>query len=175
MKYFKKLAAAILSLIALSSCDIYYFLDIENKFSEGVYYWTDFYVFEYEANGGYRTYGYDIPKSIDEIDRLDELGYIEPSQTGYYTSVEYGRFVSDKRAVSDMFSHTDVITVVIFDAKTAEENLKNGKLPDSVIQKYWIKKDDVLEKDGKTYKDITFPPNEGMKDVEMEPAYGTYN
>ena len=74
-----------------------------------------------------------------------------------------------------MFSHTDVITVVIFDAKTAEENLKNGKLPDSVIQKYWIKKDDVLEKDGKTYKDITFPPNEGMKDVEMEPAYGTYN
>ena len=33
----------------------------------------------------------------------------------------------------------------------------------------------VITKDGKTYKKISFPPNEGMKGVEMEPAYGTYN
>ena len=33
----------------------------------------------------------------------------------------------------------------------------------------------LIAEDGKTYKKISFPPNEGMKDVEMEPAYGTYN
>ena len=44
-----------------------------------------------------------------------------------------------------------------------------------MIQKYWLRKEDVVEEDGKTYKKISFPPNEGMKDVEMEPAYGTYN
>ena len=49
-----------------------------------------------------------------------------------------------------------------------------GKMSDYVIQKYWFRKDDVVEKDGKTYKRISFPPNEGMKDVEMDPPYGTY-
>ena len=55
------------------------------------------------------------------------------------------------------------------------ENWGVGKMSDYVIQKYWLRKEDVVEEDGKTYKKISFPPNEGMKEVEMEPAYGTYN
>ena len=61
--------------------------------------------------------------------------------------------------------------------KTGQSWGKNGRFEAFTTQllPYRLRKEDVIEKDGKTYKKISFPPNEGMKDVEMEPAYGTYN
>ena len=94
---------------------------------------------------------------------------------GSFADVMTGRPVDAQWVVDDVFWETDVLMVAIFDAKRLDENWGVGKMSDYVIQKYWLEKDDVVEKDGKTYKKISFPPNEGMKDVEMEPAYGTYN
>ena len=134
----------LVAVVAVSSCDYFYSLDLENQYSEGIYIWSQ--------KTGLKT-GND-PQTIDELNDKWYLHYIEPGQMG---------------------SFADVLMIAIFDAKRLDENWGVGKMSDYVIQKYWLRKEDVVEEDGKTYKKISFPPNEGMKDVEMEPAYGTYN
>ena len=144
MKSLKHIAIMLVAVVAVSSCDYFYSLDLENQYSEGIYIWSQ--------KTGLKT-GND-PQTIDELNDKWYLHYIEPGQMG---------------------SFADVLMIAIFDAKRLDENWGVGKMSDYVIQKYWLRKEDVVEEDGKTYKKISFPPNEGMKDVEMEPAYGTYN
>ena len=132
MKTLKHIAIMLVAVVAVSSCDYFYSLDLENQYSEGIYIWSQ--------------------------------------KTGLKTGNDPQTWV-----VEDVFWKTDILMIAIFDAKRLDENWGIGKMSDYVIQKYWLRKEDVVEEDGKTYKKISFPPNEGMKDVEMEPAYGTYN
>lgn len=82
---------------------------------------------------------------------------------------------SSQSIVDGAFANTDTLMIAIFDAEELDNNWGKGKMSDYVIQKYWLAKDDVIESDNKTLKRISFPPNEGMKSVRMDPAYGTYN
>ena len=94
---------------------------------------------------------------------------------GSFADLMVGVKLSAGRVVDEIFYDTDTLFVAIFDAEELDRNWGRGKMSDYVIQKYWLAKDDVIESDGKTYKQISFPPNEGMKSVRMDPAYGTYN
>ena len=93
---------------------------------------------------------------------------------GSFADMMTGLPISAKELVDLVFRENEVLFVAIFDAEALDNNWGIGKMSDYVIQKYWLKKEDVVEADGETYKTISFPPNEGMKDVEMEPAFGTY-
>ena len=118
--------------------------------------------------------------SLDLENQYSEGIYIWSQKTGLKTgndpqTIDELNAVDAQWVVEDVFWKTDILMIAIFDAKRLDENWGIGKMSDYVIQKYWLRKEDVVEEDGKTYKKISFPPNEGMKDVEMEPAYGTYN
>lgn len=165
MKTLRHLIPLLVSITAFTSCDYFYSLDIENQYSEGIYIWS--------TKTGLKTG--DDPANLDELDSKWYLHYIEPGQMGSFADVMTGRPVDAQWVVDDVFWETDVLMVAIFDAKRLDDNWGVGKMSDYVIQKYWLRKEDVVEEDGKTYKKISFPPNEGMKGVEMEPAYGTYN
>lgn len=165
MKSLKHIAIMLVAVVTVSSCDYFYSLDLENQYSEGIYIWSQ--------KTGLKT-GND-PQTIDELNDKWYLHYIEPGQMGSFADVMTGRPVDAQWVVEDVFWKTDILMIAIFDAKRLDENWGIGKMSDYVIQKYWLRKEDVVEEDGKTYKKISFPPNEGMKDVEMEPAYGTYN
>ena len=165
MKSFKHIAIMLVAVVVASSCDYGFSLDLENQYSEGIYIWSQ--------KTGLET-GND-PQSIDEINSKWYLNYVEPGQMGSFADVITNFEADPQWVVDDVFWETDVLLVAIFDAKRLDDNWGVGKMSDYVIQKYWLRKEDVIEKDGKTYKKISFPPNEGMKDVEMEPAYGTYN
>lgn len=102
------------------------------------------------------------------------MTHIDPGDMGSFANVMTGRPVDAEWVVEDVFWQTDVLLVVVLDGDRMDRHWGEGKMSDYVIQKYWFRKDDVVEKDGKTYKRISFPPNEGMKDVEMDPPYGTY-
>ena len=164
MKVFKTLIIALFSTLFVCSCDYFYTLDIENQYSEGIYIWS--------LKTGLKTG--DDPQTLDELNSKWYLNYIEPGQMGSFADVMTGCRVDAKWVVDDVFWDCDTLMIAIFDAKRLDDNWGVGKMSDYVIQKYWLEKDDVVEKDGKTYKKISFPPNEGMKDVKMEPAYGTY-
>lgn len=165
MKSLKHIAIMLVAVVAVSSCDYFYSLDLENQYSEGIYIWSQ--------KTGLKTG--DDPANLDELNSKWYLHYIEPGQMGSFADVMTGRPVDAQWVVDDVFWDCDTLMIAIFDAKRLDDNWGVGKMSDYVIQKYWLEKDDVVEKDGKTYKKISFPPNEGMKDVKMEPAYGTYN
>lgn len=148
----------------VSSCDYFYSLDLENAWEDGIYIWS--------TKTGLKTG--DDPENLDQLDSKWYLNYVEPGNMGSFADVMTGRRVDAQWVVDDVFWETDVLLVAIFDAKTMDKNWGKGKMSDYVIQKYWLKREDVVESDGKTYKRISFPPNESMKDVQMEPPYGTF-
>ena len=165
MKTFRLLIIILVVITTIPSCDYFYTLDIENQYSEGIYVWS--------TKTGLETG--DDPMNLDELNSKWYLNYIDPGKIGSFADVMTNRPVDAQWVVDDVFWKSDVLMVAIFDAKRLDDNWGVGKMSDYVIQKYWLRKEDVVEIDGKTYKKISFPPNEGMKDVEMEPAYGTYN
>lgn len=85
----------------------------------------------------------DDPASLDELDSKWYLNYIEPGKMGSFADVMTGRRVDAQWVVDDVFWETDVLMVAIFDAKRLDESWGVGKMSDYVIQKYWLKKDDV--------------------------------
>ena len=165
MKRLGYFLAALLSAAAFTSCDYFYSLDIENQYDEGIYVWS--------AGTGLKT-GKDDPETLDELDSKWYLNYVEPGKMGSFADIMGGRRVNAQRVLDSVFGDSEVLMVAIFDAKTLNENWGQGKMSDYVIQRYWLRKEDVIEDDGKTYKKISFPPNEEMKSVEMEPPFGTY-
>lgn len=164
MKRFCHFIAAIIGLVSLGSCDYFYSLDIENQWSGGIYIWSQ--------KTGLPTG--DDPQSIEDVNSKWYLTHIDPGDMGSFANVMTGIPVDAEWVVEDVFWQTDVLLVVVLDGDRMDRHWGEGKMSDYVIQKYWFRKDDVVEKDGKTYKRISFPPNEGMKDVEMDPPYGTY-
>lgn len=164
MKSLKHIAIMLVALATVSSCDYFMSLDLENQYREGIYIWSQ----KIGLNTG-------EDQSIDELNKKGQLHYIEPGEMGYFTGVMTGSPIKAELVVDRIFRDCDTLMIVIFDAKRVDDNWGVGKMSDFVIQKYWLRKEDVVEEDGKTYKKISFPPNEGMKDVKMEPTYGTYN
>ena len=94
---------------------------------------------------------------------------------GSFADLIVGVRLSPGQVVDEIFYDTDTLFVAIFDAEELDSNWGRGKMSDYVIQKYWLAKDNVIESNGKTYRQISFPPNEGMKSVRMDPVYGAYN
>lgn len=165
MKHLIGLICMAAGLLVFSSCEYFYSLDLENAWDEGIYIWS--------TETGLKT-GND-PKDLDELNNFWYMHYIGPGELGSFADVLTGSKRDAQWVVDDVFWDSEILLVAIFDAKTMDENRGVGKMSDYVIQKYWLRKDDVIEPDGKTYKKISFPPNAGMKDVEMDPPYGTYN
>lgn len=165
MKRIINLLAAALALSSAASCDIMYTLDLENQYTKGIYIWSQ--------ETGLKTG--DDPASLDDLNDKWYLHHIKPGEMGSFADLIVGVKLSAGRVVDEIFYDTDTLFVAIFDAEELDRNWGRGKMSDYVIQKYWLAKDDVIENDGKTYKQISFPPNEGMKSVRMDPVYGTYN
>ena len=164
MKHLKKILIVVASIFMTVSCDYLYTLDLVNNFERGIYIWSP----ETGLKKG------DDPVDIDELNDKWYLNYIEAGEMGSFADMMTGLPISAKELVDLVFRENEVLFVAIFDAEALDNNWGIGKMSDYVIQKYWLKKEDVVEADGETYKTISFPPNEGMKDVEMEPAFGTY-
>lgn len=164
MKHLKKILIVVASVFMTVSCDYLYTLDLVNNFERGIYIWSP----ETGLKKG------DDPVDIDELNDKWYLNYIEAGEMGSFADMMTGLPISAKELVDRVFRENEVLFVAIFDAEALDNNWGIGKMSDYVIQKYWLKKEDVVEADGETYKTISFPPNEGMKDVEMEPAFGTY-
>ena len=154
----------ILFVCCLSSCEYFYSLDLENRWEKGIYIWSQ--------STGLKTG--DDPKTVDDLTDLWYLHYVKPGDMGSFGDVITGGKRDAKWVADDVFWGIDTLLIAIFDAKELDENWGVGKMSDYVIQKYWLVEDDVIEKDGKTYKDISFPPNEGMKNIKMDPPYGSY-
>lgn len=165
MKRIFALLASIVALSTLTSCEYFYSLDLENQFEKGIYIWSQ--------ETGLKTG--DDPTSLDELDSKWYLHYIEPGDMGSFADMMGWKNGSSQSIVDGAFTATDTLMIAIFDAEELDNNWGKGKMSDYVIQKYWLAKDDVIESDGKTLKRISFPPNEGMKSVRMDPAYGTYS
>lgn len=146
------------------SCDYYYELDLVNNYESGIYIWS--------TQTGLHTG--DDPASLDELNDKWYLVYADAGGMGSFAFLLGGKMTA-QQFVDEVFERADnELFVAIFDAGTLDNNWGIGKMSDYVIQKYWLTKEDVIEEDGLTYKTISFPPNEGMKNVKMEPAYGTY-
>lgn len=154
-----------LAMQSVTSCDIFYSLDLENHYGKGVYIWSQ----ETGLKKG------DDPVSLEDLNDKWYLHHVEPGQIGSFADIIVGVKLSAGQVVDEIFYDTDTLFVAIFDADELDSNWGIGKMSDYVIQKYWLAKGDVIESDGKTYKHISFPPNEGMKYVRMDPVYGTYN
>ncbi len=165
MKRIFALSASIMALSALTSCEYFYSLDLENQFEKGIYIWSQ--------ETGLKTR--DNPTSLDELDSKWYLNYIEPGDMGSFADMMGWKNESSQSIVNGAFANTDTLMIAIFDAEELDSNWGKGKMSDYVIQKYWLAKDDVIEIDNKTLKRISFPPNEGMKSVRMDPVYGTYS
>lgn len=165
MKRIIYLLAAALALASVTSCEYFYSLDLENQFEKGIYIWSQ--------ETGLKTG--DDPTTLDELDSKWYLNYIKPGDMGSFADLMGWRNESSQSIVDGAFADTDTLMIAIFDAEELDNNWGKGKMSDYVIQKYWLAKDDVIESDNKTLKRISFPPNEGMKSVRMDPAYGTYN
>lgn len=158
-------AILVLPVILLAvSCDYFYQMDIENNYERGIYVWSS----PTALDKG------DAPASLDELSDAWYLHYVEPGQMGSFASMLGGNMTMEE-FVDEVFEEVGgTLLVAIFDAVEMDANWGVGKMSDYVIQKYWLTKEDVLEEDGETFKRISFPPHEGMKDIRMEPAYGTY-
>ena len=165
MKRILALSASIIALSALTSCEYFYSLDLENQFEKGIYIWSQ--------ETGLKTG--DDPTSLDELNDKWYMHRIEPGAMGSFAEFITGVKLSARQIVDEVFYETDTLMIAIFDAEELDSNWGKGKMSDYVIQKYWLAKDDVIESDNKTLKRISFPPNEGMKSVRMDPAYGIYN
>lgn len=156
MKRIFALSASIMALSALTSCEYFYSLDLENQFEKGIYIWSQ--------ETGLKTR--DNPTSLDELDSKWCLNYIEPGDMGSFADMMGWKNESSQSIVNGAFANTDTLMIAIFDAEELDSNWGKGKMSDYVIQKYWLAKDDVIEIDNKTLKRISFPPNEGMKQSE---------
>lgn len=146
------------------SCDYFYSMELENNFDKGIYIWSS-------ATG--------LKKGNDPatLDELNDKWYLEYADAGQMCSFAFllGGKMTVEEFVDEVFGRaSDTLMVAIFDAEEMDSHWGVGKMSDYVIQKYWLTKDDVLEDDGKTYKRLSFPPHEGMKDIKMEPSYGTF-
>lgn len=159
-------AILVLPVILLAvSCDYFYQMDIENNYERGIYVWSS----PTALDKG------DAPTALDELSDAWYLHYVEPGQMGSFASMLGGNMTMEE-FVDEVFEEVGgTLLVAIFDAVEMDANWGVGKMSDYVIQKYWLTKEDVLEEDGETFKRISFPPHEGMKDIRMEPAYGTYS
>ena len=145
-----------LAMQSVTSCDISYSLDLENHYGKGVYIWSQ----ETSLKKG------DDPVSLEDLNDKWYLHHVEPGQMGSFADIIVGVKLSAGQVVDEIFYDTDTLFVAIFDADELDSNWGIGKMSDYVIQKYWLAKGDVIESDGKTYKHISFPPNEGMKRSE---------
>ena len=160
-------AIMVLSVMLLTvSCDYFYSLDLENNFDRGIYIWSSL--------TGLNT-GND-PATLDELNDKWYLDYADAGQMGSLAILLGGRMTTEEFVDAVFEISSDTLMVAIFDAEEMDSHWGIGKMSDYVIQKYWLTKWDVVEEDGETYKykRISFPPHEGMKDIRMEPAYGTY-
>ena len=148
MKHLVNIMLALHSRFLIVSCDDFQIMEIENNYEKGVYI--------------YSSASWIAPASIDEINDKMFLEYVDAKRNGILASMIDGVFfkMSTREFVND--------------AQTLDENWGVGKLSNYIIQQYWLTKEDVLTKNGKSLKKISFPPHEGMKEVKMEPAYGTF-
>ncbi len=146
-----------------TSCEYFYSFPMTNNYDRGIYIWS--------TETGLKT-GND-PATLDELNDKWYLNYVDVGGMGSLASTIGGK-LTPEQFVDHVFWNTDTLFVAIFDAKELEDNWGVGKMADYVIQKYWLTKTDLIETDGLTYKEISFPPHEGMKDIRMEPVYGTY-
>jgi len=164
MKHLVNIMLALHSIFLIVSCDSFHIMEIENNYEKGVYI--------------YFSASCIAPASIDEINDKMHLKYVDAKRNGILVSMLDGVFfkMSTREFVNEVFKKTatDTLIVAIFDAQTLDENWGVGKLSNYIIQQYWLTKEDVLTKNGKSLKKISFPPHEGMKEVKMEPAYGTF-
>jgi hypothetical protein len=166
LKRMKRLVNAILVLSVMFlavSCEYFYYFPMTNNYDRGIYIWS--------TETGLKT-GND-PATLDELNDKWYLNYVDVGGMGSLASTIGGK-LTPEQFVDHVFWNTDTLFVAIFDAKELEDNWGVGKMADYVIQKYWLTKTDLIEADGLTYKEISFPPHEGMKDIRMEPVYGTY-
>lgn len=164
----KRLINAILVLpimLLVVSCDYFYSMELENNFDKGIYIWS--------SATGLKT-GND-PATLDELNDKWYLEYADVGQMGSLAILIGGKMTSEEFVDRVFERASDTLMVAIFDAEEMDSHWGIGKMSDYVIQKYWLTKDDVLEDDGETFKRISFPPHEGMKDIKMEPAYGMYS
>ena len=164
MKYIYRFFTLLFGSIILCACDSDYSFNLENQFSEGIYLWSSLHA----KRCGYSAQDIDASQDIYLFD------YIEPGQMDDFANVLSGFPLEAQEAVDKLFKETDIIMVAVLDAKRFDECFKNHNVSDAVIQKYWLNKENLISDDGKRCKNISFPPNEGMKDVEMEPEYGYY-
>lgn len=154
-----------LALLLLTGCEYGYQLDIENRFENGIYVWS--------AQNGLKTF--ESPTTVEEIHDTWNMSYIEPGQMHSFASMITGARLTPEEFVDRVFRNQDELMVAIWDAEILKEHWGVGVMADYIIQRYWLKREDILTEDGKSYKTISFPPNEGMRDVKMEPPFGTFN
>ena len=115
-------------------------------------------------------------RSIEEVSSPFQLTYIETGTSDWCIVQEYGHYVSKQTFVDGAFGNRDEILVAIWSKETIDNWQWDGNehLTDHTLQKYWFRKEDVISEDGESFKWLTFPPNPDMKDVKMDPPYGTY-
>lgn len=164
MRFFRFYLFA-LALPLLVGCEYGYQLDIENRFENGIYVWS--------SQNGLKTF--ESPTTVEEINDTWNLSYIEPGQMHSFAFKITGARLTPEEFVDRVFRDQDELMVAIWDAVVLKEHWGIGNMADYIIQRYWLKKEDVLTEDGKSYKTISFPPNEGMRDVKMEPPFGSFN
>lgn len=104
MKRIFALSASIMALSALTSCEYFYSLDLENQFEKGIYIWSQ--------ETGLKTR--DNPTSLDELDSKWYLNYIEPGDMGSFADMMGWKNESSQSIVNGAFANTDTLMIAIF-------------------------------------------------------------